>query len=69
LWQTICPPYDPAMVSDPTRNNHGGDAGKKRPTRHGNRASVLFHRRYVAIPRIDDRLKPYTNQPEEDEPS
>jgi hypothetical protein len=57
------------MVSDPTRNNHGGYAGKKRPTRHGNRASVLFHRRYLAIPRIDDRLKPYTNQPEEDEPS
>ena len=23
------PPYDPAMVSDPTRNNHGGYAGSE----------------------------------------
>jgi hypothetical protein len=29
LWQNVCPPYDPAMVSDPARNNHGGDAGSE----------------------------------------
>jgi len=36
--------------------------GQKRMTRHGNRASVVFHRSYVAVPRIDDRLKPFTNE-------
>jgi len=38
--------------------------GQKRQTRHGNRASVVFHLSYIAVPRIDDRLKPFTNDPE-----